>query len=85
MSNHSTSPLSARDMVRNHAYPVFSALGTLSLISIGVLLWPQAVRHHRFNRCVDAQIEMRNAINPDSHQGPGKINELKAVEHCEGR
>jgi hypothetical protein len=50
-----------------------------------VLLVPQAVRHHRFNRCVDAQIQMRNAINPESQQGPGKVNYLKAVEHCEGR
>ena len=85
MTDHSNSPLSVREMVRAHAYPVLSALCTLSLISIGVLLVPQAVRHHRFNRCVDAQIQMRNAINPESQQGPGKVNYLKAVEHCEGR
>ena len=85
MTDHSNSPLSVRDMVRAHAYTVLSALCTLSLISIAVLLVPQAVRNHRFNRCVDAQIQMRNAINPESQQGPGKVMYLKAVEHCEGR
>ena len=85
MTDHNNSARSGREMVRAHAYPVLSALCTLSLISIAVLLLPQAVRHHRFNRCVDAQIKMRNAINPESQQGPGKVNALKAVEHCEGR
>ena len=35
-------------------------------------------------RCVDAQIAMRVAINSDGHTQPGKMNDLKAIEHCEG-
>ncbi|MEC8440975.1 MAG: hypothetical protein VXZ59_01525 [Cyanobacteriota bacterium] len=53
----------------------------MSLFVIALLLIPQAVRHHRFNRCVDAQIQMRDAIYPDSQQGPGKINKLKTFHH----
>ena len=85
MTDHNNSARSGREMVRAHAYPVLSALCTLSLISIAVLLLPQAVRHHRFNRCVDAQITMRDAINPGSQQGLGRMNQLKAFQHCEGR
>ncbi|MGB1622582.1 MAG: hypothetical protein ACPHAS_07955 [Synechococcus sp.] len=85
MSDHINQSLSTREMIRAHAYPVLAALSTVGLISITVLLIPQAVRHHRFNRCVDAQVSMRDAINPGTQQGPGKINYLKAVEHCTGR
>jgi hypothetical protein len=85
MTDHSNQSLSAREMVRAHAYPVLATVSSLSLFAIALLLFPQAVRHHRFNRCVDAQIQMRDAINPGSQQGPGRINELKAFQHCEGR
>ena len=44
--------------------PVLAALSCLSLLAIGLLLIPQAVYHHRYNRCMDAQIQMRSAINP---------------------
>ena len=85
MTDHINQSLSAREMVRAHAYPVLAAVSSLSLLAMALLLIPQAVRHHRFNRCVDAQIQMRDAINPGSQQGPGRINELKAFQHCEGR
>ena len=85
MTDHNDQTLSAREMVRAHAYPVLAAVSSLNLFAMALLLIPQAVRHHRFNRCVDAQIQMRDAINPGSQQGPGRINELKAFQHCEGR
>ena len=85
MTDHNNQSLFAREMVRAHAYPVLATVSSLSLVTIAMLLIPQAVRHHRFNRCVDAQIQMRDAINPGSQQGPGRINELKAFQHCEGR
>ena len=72
-------------MVRAHAYPVLATVSSLSLIGIVLLLLPQAVRHQRFNRYVDAQIEMRDVINHFSQQGAGRINEFKAFQHCEGR
>ena len=56
-----------------------------SLLAISVLLMPQAVKTHRYNRCVDAQIQMRDAINAQGQSSPGKLNYLKAIEHCEGR
>jgi hypothetical protein len=31
------------------------------------------------------QIAMRVAVNPNGLTTPGKLNYLKAVEHCEGR
>lgn len=84
MSDHTDQQLSARDMVRAHAYPVLAALSSLSLVCIAVLLVPQAVKTHRYNRCVDAQSAMRVAINPKGLTTPGRMNYLKAVEHCEG-
>jgi len=84
MTDHNNQSLSAREMVRAHAYPVLATVSSLSLVTIAMLLIPQAVRHHRFNRCVDAQITMRDAINPGSQQGPGRMNQLKAFQHCEG-
>ena len=84
MVDHSQQQLTAREMVRAHAYPVLAALSSLSLVGIAVLLIPQAVKTHRYNRCIDAQVAMRASINPKGDKAPGKINYLKAVEHCEG-
>ena len=44
MVDHSQQKLTAREMVRAHAYPVLAAVSTLS---IAVLLIPQAVKSHR--------------------------------------
>ena len=71
-------------MVRAHAYPLLASISSVSLLSIAILLIPQAVKTHRYNRCVDTQVAMRVAINPKGLTTPGKMNYLKAVEHCEG-
>ena len=84
MVDHSQQKLTARQMVRVHAYPVLAAVSSLSLLSIAVLLIPQAVKTNRYNRCIDAQIAMRASINPNGDTAPGKMNYLKAVEDCEG-
>ena len=84
MSDHTDQRLTAREMVRAHAYPLLASISSISLLSIAILLIPQAVKTHRYNRCVDAQIAMRVAINPKGLAIPGKMNYLKAVEHCEG-
>ena len=60
------------------------SISSISLLSIAILLIPQAVKTHRYNRCVDAQVAMRVAINPKGLTTPGTMNYLKAVEHCEG-
>ena len=85
MNHHNQKPLTAQEMVRAHAYPVVAAISSLSLLAISVLLIPQAVKTHRYNQCVDAQIQMRDAINAQGQSSPGKLNYLKAIEHCEGR
>ena len=51
---------------------------------IALLQIPQAVKTHRYNRCIDRQIAMRAEINPQGGRVPGMLNYLKAVEHCEG-
>ena len=84
MDAHSEQQLTVSDMVRVHAYPLLAAISSLSLVCIAVLLIPQAVKTHRYNRCVDTQIAMRASINPKGEKAPGKMNYLKAVEHCEG-
>ena len=84
MSDHTDQRLTAREMVRAHAYPLLASISSLSLLSIAILLIPQAIKNHRYNRCIDAQVAMRVAINPKGLTTPGKFNYLKAVEHCEG-
>ena len=66
MTDHSNQSLSKLEIVRVHAYPLLATVSSLSLIGIVLLLLPQPIRHHRFNRCVDAQIQMRDAINHGS-------------------
>lgn len=85
MSNHSATPLSARELVRAHAYPLMAAISTLSLLGLAVLQIPTAVKHHRYNRCIDAQTELRRSPQLQGQDGPGRLIYLKAVEHCEGR
>ena len=72
MVDHSQQQLTAREMVRAHAYPVLAAVSSLSLLSIGVLLIPQAVKTHRYNRCIDAQINLRA-----SYQSQGRNSSRK--------
>ena len=84
MVDNNQQKLTAREMVRAHAYPVMAVVSSLSLLSIAVLLIPQAVKSDRYNRCIDAQINLRASINPKVGTDPGKMNYLKAVEHCEG-
>ena len=85
MNDHAEQKLTASEMVRAHTYPTLAALSCLSLLGITLLLIPQAVKTHRYNRCLDVQIAMRVAVNPNGLTTPGKLNYLKAVEHCEGR
>jgi hypothetical protein len=84
MSDHSNQSLTAREMVRAHAYPVLAALSSLSLVAIALLQIPQAVKVHRYNRCVDAQIKLRQSSALQGQDSPGKLIYLKAVQHCEG-
>ena len=85
MNDHNKQALTTREMVRAQAYPIVAAVSTLSLLTTNILLVPQAVKTHRYNRCIDVQIQMREAINPQGASRPGRLNYLKAVEHCEGR
>ena len=84
MSDHTGQSLSAREMVRAHAYPVLALVSSLSLVSIALLQIPTAVKDHRYNRCIDHQVELRRAVL-SGQEGAGKMIYLKAVEHCEGR
>ena len=84
MVDHSQQKLTTREIVRANAYPMLAAISSLNLLSIAILLFPQAVRTHRYNHCIDEQIAMRASINPKGDKAPGKMNYLKAVEHCEG-
>ena len=84
MNKSATQSSSQRSNLQGGTYLVLAALSCFSLISIAILLIPQAVKTQRYNRCVDVQIDMRAAINPQGLRSPGKMNYLKAVEHCEG-
>ena len=79
MGDHDDQQLSAREMVRAHTYPLLAAISTISLLTITVLLIPQAVKNHRYNRCIDAQVQMRVAVNPQGASSPGKLNYLSLI------
>jgi hypothetical protein len=85
MGDHNSQQLTAREMVRAHAYPVLAAISSLSLVCIAVLQIPSAVKHHRYNLCIDEQVSLRHARTLAGQDGPGKLIYLKAVQHCEGR
>ena len=85
MGDHNSQQLTAREMVRAHAYPVLAAISSLSLVCIAVLQIPSAVKHHRYNLCIDEQVSLRHARKLAGQGGPGKLIYLKAVQHCEGR
>ena len=84
MVDQSQQQLTAREKVRAHAYLVLAAISNLSLLSIAIQMFAKAVTTHRYNLCIDAQIAMRASINPKGGKAPGKMNYLKAVQHCEG-
>ena len=71
-------------MIQNRFFLILATISSISLVSISVFLIPQAVKTHRYNKCIDTQLAMRFAINPGGEAIPGKLNYLKAVEHCEG-
>tara|TARA_B100002051_G_C16373514_1_gene457000 strand:- start:201 stop:371 length:171 start_codon:yes stop_codon:yes gene_type:complete len=56
MVDQSQKQLTACEMMR--AYPVLAASNSLSLLSITVLLISRAVKIHRYNHCIDAQIAL---------------------------
>ena len=69
--------------LRSYIYLMLAIISSISLLSIAMLLIPQAVKNHRYIRCIDVQLSMRVAINAKGLT-PGKLNYLKAVEHYEG-
>jgi hypothetical protein len=52
MNDHSSQKLSAREMVRAHAYPVLAAVSTVALVVIAACLVPIARQADHMNRCV---------------------------------
>jgi len=54
MGDHSNQQLSAREMVRAHAYPILAAVSTVALVVIAACLVPIARQADHFNRCLVA-------------------------------
>ena len=52
MSDHSSQQLTAREMVRAHAYPVLAAVSTVALVVIAASLVPIARQADHMNRCL---------------------------------
>jgi len=52
MNDHSTQQLTAREMVRAHAYPVLAAVSTVALVVIAASLVPVARQADHMNRCL---------------------------------
>ncbi len=52
MNDHGSQQLTAREMVRAHAYPIFAAVSTVALVVIAVSLVPIARQADHMNRCL---------------------------------
>jgi hypothetical protein len=52
MNDHSSQQLTAREMVRAHAYPVLAAVSTVALVVIAASLVPIARQADHMNRCL---------------------------------
>jgi hypothetical protein len=52
MGDHSGQRLTAREMVRAHAYPVLAAVSTVALVVIAASLVPIARQADHMNRCL---------------------------------
>ena len=52
MSNHDGQQLTAREMIRAHAYPVLAAVSTVALVVIAASLVPIARQADHMNRCL---------------------------------
>jgi hypothetical protein len=52
MNDHSSQQLTAREMVRAHAYPVLAAVSTVALVVIAASLVPIARQVDHMNRCL---------------------------------
>ncbi len=51
MGDHNSQQLTAREMVRAHAYPVLAAVSTVALVVIAASLVPIAKQADHLNRC----------------------------------
>ena len=56
MPEHPGPPLTARELVRTHAYPVLAAVGTTALVVIAICLIPIARHAQHMNQCVSRQL-----------------------------
>ncbi|MFM8974623.1 MAG: hypothetical protein ACKOFN_02735 [Vulcanococcus sp.] len=56
MTQHSGPPLTPREMVRAHAYPVLAAVSTTALVVIAICLIPIARHAHHMNQCVAKEL-----------------------------
>ncbi len=54
MGDHDNQKLSAREMVRAHAYPVLAAVSTVALVVIAACLVPIAQQAQHLNQCLMA-------------------------------
>ena len=52
MNDHSSQQLTAREMVRAHAYPALAAVSTVALVVIAASLVPIARQADQMNRCL---------------------------------
>jgi hypothetical protein len=57
---------------------------SFSLLAIALLPISQAVKVHRYNRCVHAQIPLRQNSALQGQSWPGKLIDLTAVQYCHG-
>ena len=71
-------------MVRAHTYPLLAAIASFSLLALALLQIPQAVKTHRYNRCIDEQVSLRSASNLAGQHGPGSLLYLWGGALCEG-
>ena len=72
MKNGTTQSSTPKSNLQGGTYLVLAALSCFSLISIAILLIPQAVKTQRYNRCVDVQIDCAQPLIPKGSAAQAK-------------
>ncbi|HGY5548497.1 MAG: Ets-domain-containing protein [Prochlorococcus sp.] len=82
-SDHENKKMSPREMVRAHAYPVFAALSTISIIVIAVSLIPISRQASRWNGCFQESLRWHRQ-RMDSPKDSLPVSKLWSTRYCNG-
>ena len=83
MPDHAEQKLSAREMVRAHAYPVLAAISSISLVVMAVSLLPLARQSSQWAECFEHNVSFNSKRFADAGMSPSEARAW-ATRFCNG-